>query len=76
MKVSHEEKFLKSTKREQPFYSRWFTYWKEATSAFKKHQNSDCHQEANEAIILLPNAVLGDIGNVLCKKHKEEKAVN
>ena len=61
MKASHAGKFLASTKRGPAFISREFTYWKEVTSALEKHQSSD---------------VLGDIGQVLSKKHEKAKAVN
>ena len=61
MSAAHEGKFLVSTKRDPAFLTRGFTYWKEATVAFNKHQSSDCHMEATEAMITLPNQVLGDI---------------
>ena len=61
MSAAHEGKFLVSTKRDPAFLTRGFTYWKEATVAFNKHQSSDCHMEATEAMIMLPNQVLGDI---------------
>ena len=76
MTAAHEGKFLVSTKRDPAFLSRGFTYWKEATTAFKKHQASDCHREANEALILLPKQVHGDIGELLSQQHQEEKATN
>ena len=63
------------SEREPSFISKGFSYCKEATTAFKKHQASNCHQEATEALIILPQQV-GDIGEVLAKEHKEEKAVN
>ena len=76
MKASHEGKFLTSTTSEPAFISRGFTYWKEVTSTVTKHQSSDCHLEDNEAITMLLNVVLGDIGEVVSMKLKEEKAVN
>ena len=54
MRASHEGKFLASSKREPSFISKGFSYWKEATTAFKKHQASNCHREATEALIILP----------------------
>ena len=47
MRCEAEKKFLASTKRDQAFISKGFTYWKEGPTAFKKHQGSDCHREAN-----------------------------
>ena len=76
MTASHEGKFLASTKRDPAFISRGFTYWKEATTAFKKHQASDCHREATEAVVLLPKQVLGDVGELLSLAHQEDKANN
>ena len=35
---------LKSLKRDPAFNSKGFTYWKDGTTAFKKHQTSDCHR--------------------------------
>lgn len=75
MKASRERKLLTSSKKEPAFISKGFTYWKEATTAFKKHQASDCHREANEAIVLLPQQV-GDVGEILSAVYKEEKASN
>ena len=76
MTASHEGKLLASTKRDPAFISRGFTYWKEATTAFKKHQTSDCHREATEAVVLLPKQVLGDVGELLSLVHQEDKANN
>ena len=75
MTADHDKKFLASTKREPAFVSRGFTYWKEATTAFKKHQSSDCHKEATEAIVSLPQQVR-DIRELLSDAHREQKATN
>ena len=66
---------MASTKRDPAFLSKGFTYWKEATSSFKKHQASGCDHEATEALIVLPKQI-HDVGEALCKEHEEEKAVN
>ena len=75
MRASKEGKFLASTKREPAFISRGFTYWKEATSAFRKHQASDCHREANEAVVVLPKQT-GNVGEMLSAELRDEKALN
>ena len=75
MKASEQGKFLTSSRREPAFISKGFTYWKEATSAFRKHQACDCHHEANEAIIVLPKQIL-DVGEILSEENKAEKAMN
>ena len=76
MTAENEGKFLASTKRDAAFISRGFTYWKEGTTAFAKHQISDCHREANESLILLPQQISCSIGEMLSREHKEEKVAN
>ncbi len=75
MKAEHERKFLASTKRDASFLTKGFTYWKEATTAFQKHQLSQCHREANEAIVVSPKQI-GDVGEQLSQEHQTEKALN
>ena len=53
MTADHDGKFLASARREPAFISRWFTYWKKKTTAFKKHQSCNCHKEATEAIVIV-----------------------
>ena len=48
LKCEHK-KFYSSKKCEPAFISKGYTHWKEVTTAFKKHQTSDCHREAVEA---------------------------
>lgn len=76
MRAEKEGKLLASTKKEPAFISKRFTYWKEATTAFNKHQASTCHKEANEAINLLPNELLGNIDDLLSEEIQEQKADN
>jgi len=40
MTAAHEGKLKASTKKDPAFLSKGFIYWKEATTAFKKHQAS------------------------------------
>ena len=76
MTAAYEGKLIASTKKDPSFLTKGFTYWKEATTAFKKHEASQCHyKEANEAISLLPKQV-GDIGEMLSKNHSDQKAAN
>ena len=76
MKAEKEGKLLASTRREPAFISKGFTYWKEATTAFNKHQASTCHKEANEAINLLPNQLLGNVDDLMSQEAQEHKANN
>ena len=70
MTAAYEGKLLASTKKDPFFLTKGFTYWKEVTTVFKKHEASQCHKETNEAINLLPKQV-GDIGEMLSKKHSD-----
>ena len=73
MQAEHEKKFLASKKREPAFILAGYTYWKEATSAFERHQHSATHQEAVESLVLLPSQLQGDIGEMCDRDHQEEK---
>ena len=46
MTAAYEGKLIASTKKDPAFFTKEFTYWKEATTAFKKHEASQCHKEA------------------------------
>ena len=75
MKCEHEKKFLSSKKREPAFISKGYTYWKEVTTAFKKHKTSDCHHEAVEILLVLPQytkdiADLQNVEHAVQKTHK------
>ena len=75
MTAAYEGKLIASTKKDPAFLTKGFTYWKEATTAFKKHEASQCCEETNEAINLLPKQV-SDIGEMLSKKHSDQKVAN
>ena len=47
--------------------SSGFNNWKNATSLFQKHQQSDCHKEAVDVVITLP-ATTKDVGELLVKQ--------
>jgi len=72
MKCEHEKKFLSSKKREPAFIFKGYTYWKEATTAFKKHKTSDCHHEAVEALLHCTK----DIAELQDAEHAAQKALN
>ena len=75
MRCEAEKKFLASTKREPAFTSKGFTYWKEGTKAFKKHQACDCHREAVDALVVLPRCTK-DVGELQSAEHQADKARN
>ena len=64
---------LSSTRRDPAFISKGFTYWKEATTAFKKHQESECHREASKAILSPPKRTIGEL---LSREHQKEQEMN
>ena len=72
--AEHQNKFLASRKRDPAFITKGFTYWKEATSAFKNHQLTDCHREATQ-VVFQPKEI-HPIDEMLNEQHKAEKAVN
>jgi len=76
MRVVSERKILASNKCDPAFISSGFTYWKEATTSFSKHQASAYHREAHEALIMLPQQIHGDIGELLNQKHSDQKVKN
>ncbi len=76
MKASSEGKFLTSTKREKTFISTGFTYWRDGTICFKKHQSTLCHREAVDAVITLPRDISCGVGEALSLAYKQEKATN
>ncbi|XP_048731003.1 uncharacterized protein LOC125648123 isoform X3 [Ostrea edulis] len=57
------------------FISTSFSNWKDATSKFRKHQDSDFHKESVERKVKLPRETK-DIGEVLSAAHSEEKTRN
>ena len=76
MRAEAERKFLASTKREPTFIKTGFTYWKEGTAAFKKHEASSCHREAMQSLVILPSQVQGDVLELLNSDHEKEKRLN
>ena len=75
MRCEAEKKFLASTNCEPAFISKGFTYWKEEPEAFKTHQGSDCHREAVDALVVLPQC-MKDVGELQSAEHQAEKAQN
>ena len=76
MQAEHEKKFLAGKKRELAFILTGFTYWKEATTAFEKHQASSTHREAIELFVLLLSQTQGDVSEVWNRSLMEEQKAN
>ena len=56
--------------------SRGFCNWKDRTIAFRNHENSLCHKEAVEKVLLTLPATTRDVGELLSSAHAREKEVN
>lgn len=76
MQAEYEKKFLAGRMHEPAFISTGYTYCKEATTAFEKHQLSTTHREAVETLLLLPSQLQGDIREMCDRSHQEEKKSN
>jgi len=74
MTASSEGK-LSNNCTEKTFISKGFCNWKDALPTFKKHENSNCHKEATERLVTLPQTTR-DIGESLSAAYKEEKSDN
>ena len=57
------------------FISRGFTGWKDACCGFRKHEVSESHHSAVQAVVLLP-LTTREIGEALSERHSKEKAEN
>ena len=65
---------LHLSKCDEAFITRGYTNWKNATTAFKKHEDSDCHKQAI-GLSILPQQC-GDIGELMHQHLKDEKKLN
>ena len=71
MRAAQNKKFLTSTKREPSFFTKGFSYWKEATTAFNKHQEVIATGKS-----LLSTAPSKKVGDALSTKVKQQKVEN
>ena len=69
------QKRLKTSHKESTFLLRGFTNWKDGTVCFSKHEMSDCHKEAVQAMIVRPQTVR-DVGEQLSEIHASDKMEN
>ena len=70
-----KEKKVKTGNMDACFISTGYTNWKDATCAFKRHEASDAHKAAIEAIVTIPKTTK-DIGTALSEGYKCEVAIN
>ena len=62
------------SKRDEAFITRGYTNWKNATSAFNKHEDSACNKQV-VTLSLLPQQCR-DIGEIMSSQLKDEKKAN
>lgn len=55
--------------------TKGFSNWKDATVAFRQHEESACHKEAVEKMLTLP-ATTPNVGEMLSSTLAKEKAAN
>ena len=65
-----EEKKLKSTHKDPAFLINGFKNWMDGTIGFRKHENSDCHKEALQCMVVLPKTAR-DIREQLSQLHTQ-----
>lgn len=69
------EKKLSSKCADQAFTSRGFSNWKDAKVAFKNHEQTSCHKEAVQMVVVVPKCYK-DCAELLSTEHAKEKADN
>ena len=62
---------IHSAKQDVAFISRGFTNWKNATTAFKKHEDSKCHKEMITASLLSQQC--GNISEIMSSELGKDK---
>ena len=67
---------ISSGNADKVFTQDGYNNWKSATEkkkGFRKHETSASHQEAVARYISTPVEVIGDVGEILCYQHAQEK---
>ena len=59
---------------DKAFISRGYHNWKDAVMAFRKHEESKCHKESTDVMLIIPQH--RDCGEMLSRQLAREKAVN
>ena len=70
---------ISSGNADKAFTRDGYNNWKSATEkkkGFRKHETSASHQEAVARYISTPAEVIGDVGEIMCNQHAEEKRKN
>ena len=66
---------MKLKKGDPAFTSTGFYNWKDGTIGLKEHEDSACHKEALQLVVVLP-ACYPDVGEMLSKEHADQKKDN
>ena len=67
--TAQQEGKLKSYNKDDSFLSRGFMNWKDATASFRKHEQSKCHKDAVQVMIVLPKTTR-NIGDTLSNENR------
>ena len=68
-------KLLFNTKTDAAFISTGFQNWKDGPRGFSKHQSSDCHKEAVEKLVTIPETT-GHVGELLNSQLSSDRKEN
>ena len=66
---------MRTLTADSSFISRGFCNWKDATTMFRKHEQSACHRQAVEVMLTLP-AITKDIGTLLSQENATQRDEN
>lgn len=64
---------LKEKCTDNAFISRGFSNWKDALASFRKHEESKCHKEAVDRVLVIPSTCK-DCSSMLSNEHTKIKA--
>ncbi len=70
-----KQKKMSEKRADNAFITRGYHNWKDAVVAFKKHEESVCHKEATDVMLIIPSQHR-DCGEMLSGGLAREKAIN
>ena len=69
---AEEEGKLKANSKNSAFLRRGFSNWKDVTEGFHHYEQSKCHQDAVQVMIVLRKST-HDVGELLSSTHLQNK---
>ena len=72
---AEQEGKLKASSNDQAFLQKGFSNWKDAVECFRRHEQSRCHMDAVQVMVVLPKSVR-DFGEALSEAHSQSKSEN